>query len=217
MLPRGLPVNIHRLLERCLDKDPKWRLQSIGEARIAIDETLSGKDSVSPASSPVKAATGTSPLQQPIWQRTLLWTTIAASTAAVPLAFFLFQRLSAPAERMQFAIPVPSEVSNMSLSGDGRMLAYVAPDDASGENMLYVQLIGSPNASLLAGTQGASYPFWSPDDAYAAFFSDGKLKKVAVAGGLPKRLPKPPPAGAEPGEFAESLSILLTPQAHYGE
>ena len=68
------------------------------------------------------------------------------------------------------------------------MLAFVARDDASGENMLYVQRMGSASASMLSGTEGASYPFWSPDGAYVAFFATGKLKKVAVAGGPPQAI-----------------------------
>ncbi len=71
---------------------------------------------------------------------------------------------------------------------DGRMLAFVSPNDASGANMLTVQRIGSPAALVLQGTEGASYPFWSPDDAYVAFFADGHLKKIPAAGGVPQIL-----------------------------
>jgi eukaryotic-like serine/threonine-protein kinase len=192
-LAADTPASIEKLLRRCLAKDPKQRLRDIGEARITIDETLSGKDSVAPVASSAESAMGTlrsaqgqaSPLQQPIWRRALPWATAAAAAA---LALFLFLRPSAPAKRMVFAIPVASEASNLALSEDGRMLAFVARDDASGEDMLYVEGLGSPNASLLAGTEGASYPFWSPDDAYVAFFSGGKLKKVAVTGGPPQAL-----------------------------
>src|SRR5437667_1169136 len=91
------------------------------------------------------------------------------------------------------------------------MLAFVARDDASGENMLYVQRMGSASASMLSGTEGASYPFWSPDGAYVAFFATGKLKKVAVAGG-------PPPAIAEGtsgrgGAWGTRGIIIYTPDA----
>ena len=36
----------------------------------------------------------------------------------------------------------------------------------------------------LAGTTGASYPFWSPDGRYVGFFADQKLKKTEVSSGL---------------------------------
>ena len=54
--------------------------------------------------------------------------------------------------------------------------------------MLTVQRVGSPVASLLQGTEGANYPFWSPDDSSVGFFADGKLKKIAASGGSPQIL-----------------------------
>jgi eukaryotic-like serine/threonine-protein kinase len=187
-LPASTPPSVVRLLRRCLTKDRKQRLQAIGEARIVIDEILSGRDSAETASSSTGPAMIALPLQRAVWRRSLFWTAMAASVAAITLAFFLFRRPSAPIERMQFAIPIPSEINTMSLSADGRILAYVARDDSSGQKMLYVQRIGSPNASRLEGTEGASFPFWSPDNSYVAFFARGHLKKVAVAGGPPNAI-----------------------------
>lgn len=57
-----------------------------------------------------------------------------------------------------------------------------------GRIMVSVQHIGGSAATVLPGTEGASYPFWSPDNTYVAFFADGKLRKVAVSGGTPQTL-----------------------------
>ncbi len=187
-LPASTPASIVRLLRRCLTKDRKRRLQAIGEARIAIDEALSGRDSAEPAASSTGLATMKSLPPQPVWRRALFWTTIAASVAAIALASFLLLHTSPPIEWMQFDIPIPSEINTLSISADGRLLAYAARDDSSGQRMLYVRRIGSPNASRLEGTEGASFPFWSPDDSYVAFFARGHLKKVAVAGGPPQAI-----------------------------
>jgi Tol biopolymer transport system component len=54
--------------------------------------------------------------------------------------------------------------------------------------MVYLQRIGSAEARAIAGTEGASYPFWSPDGAYVAFFANGKLRKTAIAGGAPQNI-----------------------------
>ena len=91
---------------------------------------------------------------------------------------------------MQFALAVPDEmnISHMALSRDGSMLVFVSPEESSGVPMLYVQRIGSSSVTLLPGTQGASYPFWSPDGAYVAFFANSKLQKIAIAGGTPQVL-----------------------------
>ncbi len=177
-LPAKIPPRIRQLLRRCLDKDPKHRLQAIGEARIALEEKPEDAEAQPPAPPPA-----------PGWFRRGLGPLGAAGVAiAVLCIVFLFQNRSPQAERMQFAIPLPAEVSNLALSEDGRMFAYVARDDASGRNALYVQRLGSTSAEELAGTEGASYPFWSPDNAYVAFFANGKLKKVSSSGGVPQVL-----------------------------
>lgn len=76
----------------------------------------------------------------------------------------------------------------MALSADGSTLAFVSPDESSGLPTIYLQHVGSPTAIVLAGTEGASYPFWSPDGANLAFFAKGKLMKVAISGGSPQAL-----------------------------
>lgn len=91
---------------------------------------------------------------------------------------------------MEFSIPVPGEVSHLALSADGKMLAFVSPDERTGTPMLFVQRIGTAQATELAGTEGANYPFWSPDDAYVAFFANSKLQKIALSGGSPQSIAK---------------------------
>jgi Tol biopolymer transport system component len=176
-LPAETPRRIRELLRRCLDKSPKRRLQAIGEARITIEATQSGTDSAEVGSQPA-----------PVTPRRLAWAVAVPLMVAALLAVYYLQNQHPPAERMQFTIPVQAEVGNLALSADGRMLAFVARDDASGEDMLHVERLGSPTAEMLAGTEGTSYPFWSPDDSYLGFFANGKLKKVAISGGVPQVL-----------------------------
>ncbi len=181
-LPATTPARIQNLLRRCLTKDPKQRLRDIGEARIAIEETLSGTDSVAALSSAPSPGVQRPPLQP--WRRALPWAAGAfLGAVAATLAIIFFLRPSSPGERMQFAVPFPAEVGHLALSPDGRMLAFVARDESSGEDMVHVVRVGSPEAQVLAGTEGASYPFWSPDDAYVGFFANGKLKKIPAGGG----------------------------------
>ena len=52
-----------------------------------------------------------------------------------------------------------------------------------GQTGLWVRDLDGLNARLLPGTAGGGYPFWSPDSRWVAFFADGKLKKIDVAGG----------------------------------
>ena len=116
----------------------------------------------------------------------LLWIALALAIGGV--VTWLATRRPTATERMQFAIPVSGEVSHMALSPDGSTLAFVSQDEKSGIPMLYLQRVGSSDLRVLPGTEGANYPFWSPDGAYVAFFGSSKLQKVAVAGGAPQAL-----------------------------
>ena len=173
-----ISAGLERIVRHCLERNPADRFQSAHDLAFALG-ALSGRDT----SSAVHAAT--MPRRRP-W---LAWGAIALAVAAVAAAAFLLGRRQSPlAERLEFAIPVNGEASHMALSPDGSVLAFVSPDEASGANMLSVQRIGSGAVTVLPGTEGASYPFWSPDDTYVAFFAEGKLKKVAASGGTPQTL-----------------------------
>src|SRR5260370_12149087 len=59
------------------------------------------------------------------------------------------------------------------------MVAYSAQ---ANNYALWTYEVGGRLTTSLDGTQGASYPFWSPDGRFMGFFADGKLKKVEVSG-----------------------------------
>src|SRR5215813_3375101 len=84
---------------------------------------------------------------------------------------------------MHFAVPLPGAIRDLALSHDGSVLAFVAPLPQRGGTALWTLDVGGFSARELANTESASYPFWSPDGQFIAFFSDGKLKKVGRAGG----------------------------------
>jgi Tol biopolymer transport system component len=94
------------------------------------------------------------------------------------------------AEASEFAILPPEGTSftttlgrlNVALSADGRQLAFVAVG-ADGASRLWVQPIGSLAARPLANTDGAVYPFWSPDGRSLGFFARGQLLRIDAAGG----------------------------------
>ena len=70
----------------------------------------------------------------------------------------------------------------VTVSPDGKELAFVAASDR-GKETIWVRPLDSPNAVELTGTEGASYPFWSPDSRTLGFFSGGKLKRIDATGG----------------------------------
>ncbi len=189
-----------RIVQRCLEKDPEQRFQSAKDLSFALG-TLSGSD--------VSASAIAIPPARKL--PTIFWLAIPIAVLAAAAATWFFARRAAPEERMQFAIPVPGEVNQLAVSNDGSMLAFVAPEENSGLPMLYLQHIGSPAATLMPGTEGASYPFWSPDSQNVAFFANGKLYRMPATGGAPQSLTRvDSPRG---GSWGSRNVLLFAPYA----
>ena len=177
-LPAGTPPAIGALLERCLRKDVRRRLQDIGEARIQIDDVHS---------SPVPAAAPAAPTVKR--SRSMLWPAVTALAvlAAVPIAVMLASRPGRDTRVVRFDVTAPEGADVLAvgepMSPDGRLVVFVAT--YQGQPHLWVRPLDGLEAQPLRGTEGANRPFWSPDSQYVAFFVAGKLRKVAIVGGPP--------------------------------
>jgi Tol biopolymer transport system component len=75
-------------------------------------------------------------------------------------------------------------------SPDGRTIAFTAPTDTS--TALFVRRIDAARPELLAGTEGAALPFWSPDSRTIAFYAGGRLKRVSATGGAVQNITDAP-------------------------
>ena len=181
-LPAATPARVRVLLQRCLQKDPKQRLQAIGDARISLDEVLAG--------TPEPLSAAATPVSTPSRQRALPW--IVAGVLAVVAAFFAFLHFretpAAPAAMVRFTTPLlektTAAIVPFALSPDGRQLAFeaVGPD---GISRLWIRSLDSLEARPLIGSESSSpsVPFWSPDSRYIAFRDGGELKKIDISGG----------------------------------
>jgi len=187
LLPANTSPAMRNLLQRCLKKDFRQRLQSIGDARIAIEELLSGAPQDSPQSTAIAAV-----IPAPLWRRALPWA-LATTLGIALIASGVALRPSAPSTPQpvaRFAITMPVGQApaidrgwvDIALSNDGAELAFVGGGD---NPRLYVRPMEELEATALPGTKGASSPFFSPDGKWIGFFADGKLKKVTVTGGEP--------------------------------
>jgi hypothetical protein len=179
LLPAATPTRVRVLLQRCLQKDPKQRLRDIGDARISLDEVLSG------AVDPTLAASTARPAIHR-W----LWPSVAAVLTVVAVAgwlAFLYLRPKAPTAQVQrFEIPFPEKLTlngGVALSPDGRKPTFVGTG-ADGKTRLWVRSVETLEARPLDGTEGAvPGQFWSPDSRFIAFSAQGKLKKIEASGG----------------------------------
>ena len=199
-LPGALPPRVGSMLRRCLTKDPKRRLQAIGEARIAIEEP--GEDAPTTERSVWPVLTGVLGLALglAIWA---VWPRSAPSPAP-PMRLSVELGADAPL----FSNPW-EEGQGVLLSPDGTLLVFVALPSPGALPQLYVRRLEALEASLLLDTEGARNPFLSPDGQWIAFFAEEKLKKVAVNGGGAVNLADVSVVGYHGGTWAADGTIVF--------
>ena len=185
-LPADTPTAVKRLLRRCFTKDHRERLRDIGDARLEI------RDAKSDGEAPSFNARG----------NRLAWSFIVMLAAVSLVLGYLFiqsaVRQSAPSAVYRSVIlPPVGDVSaaasearagvprfsrGLALSPDGGRLALVAPG-RDGRLVLWVHSLDGASTRALAGTEGGSRPFWSPDGRHLAFVAEGTLKRIEASGG----------------------------------
>jgi Tol biopolymer transport system component len=178
-LPAATPPGIRHLIERCLNKDPQQRLQHMGEARIILQNP--GRFGPVPQSSvPDKPVFARSRLAL----GSLSVLAGAMALAAGTLGFVHFRERAPVESSLRFQIPAPgkSPIGAFRISPDGRDLVFIAG------SKLWLRALDSLESKALEGTDGASYPFWSPDSENIGFFAQGKLKRIPRSGGLVQTL-----------------------------
>lgn len=220
-LPRGTPARIRNLISRCLVKDPLNRLRDIGDARIELQ------------------AAATEPALVEDRRRPRSWSLMGAIVALAAITFVLWAWLrpsdTAPREPVRMVASLPSgmnvtrgpgfALSSVALSPDGRTLV-IGGTDEDGQR-LYERPLDRLEATPLAGAEGGSNPFFSPDGAWIGFFAAGRLKRLPAGGGAAVDIATVPgsgfPAGASWGSddrivFASGArSALYAVDARGGE
>ncbi len=199
-LPPATPPGLVRLAKRCLRKDPRERLQDIGDARADLEEAISA-----PGPADVRA--------RPPARPALRWVLAATALAAVALAVGAVARRSGPERvgpvRLGLDPGVPLDESfapPFALSPDGKSVVLVAKEGES--TRLLLRRLDEFDSRPLAGTEGARQPFFSPDGASVAYFADRKLWKLSLAGGSPVALGE---VGNNPrgGSWGEDGTIVV--------
>jgi hypothetical protein len=114
--------------------------------------------------------------------------------------------------RLDVATPSTGDPFSFAVSPNGRALAFVA--NVEGESRLWIRPLDQSAAQPLAGTGGASYPFWSPDGQSLAFFADGKLKRIELTGSTVRELADAP--SARGGTWSRDDVIVFAPRFNTG-
>jgi eukaryotic-like serine/threonine-protein kinase len=194
-LPPTTPVAVRRLLERCLDRDPKQRLRDIGEARIALDRVIAGGDDPAPApdtTTPSSAARRPAPR--------LPWIVAGLAVVAAVAAVSLMHGRRAPAvEPVKF---VEKTFSNQTIYGarfapDGQAILFSAAQTGN-TPYLYslrpeytepVRVSDEPLQLLSVSSTGEmavlTHPKWVAHRVCA-----GTLARMPIGGGAPREVMK---------------------------
>ncbi len=218
-LPAATPAAAVRVLRRCLDRNVKMRLRDIGEARVALSpESLEAATDGDWVNGPAAAAAGSRGRE-----RILLAIALAAVVAAAVAGWFAAHRGETNVRpEVRAAIRPPHEqvfegygnyLGNLTLSPDGTRMTF-ASATGGGQPELHVRSLGSESSQPLAGTEGATFPFWSPDGRNLAFFVDGKLKRLDLDGGAPMTICSA--AAGRGGSWNKDGVIVFAPETQTG-
>jgi Tol biopolymer transport system component/predicted Ser/Thr protein kinase len=180
------PPALDFLIKRCLAKDPEERLQTATDL-VGELQWIAGGGTERGALAPVAIHRR----QRAKIAQVALGIVTLLVVAMTALAFVFPRRIEAPGEtRFLIAVPDMPVAEAVSISPDGRQVAYSAND--GGTSAVFVRPINVEVPQKLAGTEGAGRLFWSPDGKWIGFFAGGKLKKVEAAGGPPQNICETP-------------------------
>jgi serine/threonine-protein kinase len=183
-LPDDLPVGVRRLLERCLERDPRSRLQDIGEARIRLDRWKGD-----PTSLHESLVSGVTIAGTPRWRGAVPWA-IAAVIAIVAVWGWVQPHSGTRTEAQSLAFQIRLQ------GGDSTTDAPVAGGDAKISprgNLLAYQFGGSLwlrwlddfDVRKVEGSQNVQTFDFSPDGRWVAFVARGTLFRASISGGAP--------------------------------
>ena len=205
----AIPPALERLVRHCLEKNPGERFQSARDLAFNL-EAISG-------------LSGTKPAQALEEKRAIPARLVAAAAGVMILAVAILAlpralgpRVARPVMRLTIEMPPGSGfglINGPMISPDGSMVVF-AVADTSAISSLWLRRLDSLTPQRLPGTKDAVDPFWSPDSRSIGFFADGKLKRLAVAGGPVQVLCDA--GSARGGTWSKDNVIVFAPGASGG-
>lgn len=170
------PPALDRVVKTCLVKDPEQRWHTAHDVRLELQWIAEGGAEARASSGAVAGpATG--------W---LAWVIAAVMTSGVVFLVVWNRHDAPPLVSVRASVLPPEKAAfapfNFTLSRDGSQLVFVAIV-ADGSTALWVRTMSSGANRQYPNTDGAHFPFWSPDGQWVAFFAEGKLKKLEVNSG----------------------------------
>ena len=207
--------SLDRIVATCLAKDPDDRYQSARDLGRDLQWVAAGarEGLAAAASTAIPPRSNRLPwLVAAVLAAGLIATAVIglrrageAAPTAGPARFTI-----APPENASFGGPRrggSGAATQLAVSPDGRQVVFVARTRSTYQ--IWRRPVAALAATPIQGTEGGSFPFWSPDSRSIGFFSDGKLKTVQVAGG-PANVLADAPSGSG-GSWSRGGVILFAP------
>ncbi|HEX4824451.1 MAG TPA: protein kinase [Candidatus Polarisedimenticolaceae bacterium] len=183
LIPASPPA-VDRIVKLCLAKDPEERWQSAGDLARELRFIADGRSTSTTTSGSAPAVVVTRKPRIPVWLASAL--VVAGAAIAAATGWTLHRPPAQPLIRSSIVLPASAQLdsdnASLKLAPDGSAFVYAAAEEGK-PLQLWVRSLSSLVAQPLAGTEGATYPFWSPDGKSIGFFADRKLKKVPASGG----------------------------------
>jgi Tol biopolymer transport system component len=178
------PEALDRIVVGCLAADPDERWQSAHDVRLQLRAIADSSPPSAVAPSAIASA-------RPGPGRWIPWALAAlTATAAIVAVAMRPAQLSHPAAIVKFSVPPPVgggfyenyENTGIAVSPDGLRIAFSARGDGEPQH-LWIRSVSDLDARSVAGTEGATSLFWSPDGGSVAFFTSTKLRRIDLSGG----------------------------------
>ncbi|HET9481743.1 MAG TPA: protein kinase, partial [Candidatus Polarisedimenticolia bacterium] len=202
------PPGLDHVVKRCLEKDPDERWQSALDVAAEL-QWIGESGSQAGASAPVTARRAVR--EKTGWAAAAL---LALSTIALGIGY-LSRPHPPPPRAFRATLPpppdsalIPFDLMGLALSPDGGTLAFVAVG-SDGRRQIWLRNLSEMDARRVPETDGATYPFWSPDGRSLGFFSDATLKTIDLRGGSPRNLADAPTGRG--GTWSAAGVILFAP------